>query len=288
MPGKLTLLTALWKSGKTTLLAHLLAQRRLGGEFLGLKVAAGHSVVVSEEPQDLWPMRHSQHRFGPELSIVPRPFAGRPTFVEFEQLGAQLIDIREQTGLDLVVFDSLAVFLPSRNENNAGSDRRWPGDRSSPWRKPGFPCCSCTIHRKGNRRSGRRPAVRGRCRPRSDIVLEMRIPAGIRSHVAAKSSAGPGTTETFQADGDRAERRRPHLRAPARHERRLSRQLGNGLASAIGHSGATHADRNPQRLAAGHRPAARDDPLRWLDKAVQLGLAVRHRHRPEPSRSATG
>jgi hypothetical protein len=35
-PGKVTLLTSLWKSGKTTLLAHLLAQR--GREFLGLAV----------------------------------------------------------------------------------------------------------------------------------------------------------------------------------------------------------------------------------------------------------
>ena len=30
-PGKLTMLTSLWKSGKSTLLAHLLAQRQLGG-----------------------------------------------------------------------------------------------------------------------------------------------------------------------------------------------------------------------------------------------------------------
>jgi hypothetical protein len=39
--GKVTLFTSLWKSGKTTLLAHYLARRRAGGEFLGLAVAAG-------------------------------------------------------------------------------------------------------------------------------------------------------------------------------------------------------------------------------------------------------
>src|SRR5262245_1002667 len=102
MPGKLTLLTALWKSGKTTLLAHMLAQRRRGGEFLGLKVAAGRSVVVSEEPPDLWPMRHEQHQFGPELGILSRPFAGRPTLADLQELSTQLIDMKERTGLDLV------------------------------------------------------------------------------------------------------------------------------------------------------------------------------------------
>src|SRR5262245_4478049 len=44
-PGKLTLLTSLWKSGKTTLLAHLLARRRCGGDFLGLPVTPGVSLV---------------------------------------------------------------------------------------------------------------------------------------------------------------------------------------------------------------------------------------------------
>jgi hypothetical protein len=43
-PGKMTLLTSLGKSGKTTLLAHLLAHRQRGGEFLGQAVAPGVSI----------------------------------------------------------------------------------------------------------------------------------------------------------------------------------------------------------------------------------------------------
>jgi hypothetical protein len=49
-PGKMTLLTSLWKSGKTTLLAHLLARRRHGGDFLGSAVAPGSSLIISEAP----------------------------------------------------------------------------------------------------------------------------------------------------------------------------------------------------------------------------------------------
>ncbi len=121
MPGKITLLTSLWKSGKTTLLAHLLAQRHTGGEFLGLMVRAGSSVVVSEEPRDLWPERQRRHGFGAELGILPRPFAGRPTVADLEALNHQLLEHKAKRGLELVVFDSLAYFLPGRSENEAGS-----------------------------------------------------------------------------------------------------------------------------------------------------------------------
>src|SRR5437016_4914698 len=78
-PGKVTLLTSLWKSGKTTLLAHLLAHRRDGRDFLGLGLAPGGTLVVSEEPADLWPERCHRHRLGPEVGVLTRPFAGRPT-----------------------------------------------------------------------------------------------------------------------------------------------------------------------------------------------------------------
>src|SRR5262245_45790330 len=122
MPGKLTLLTSLWKSGKTTLLAHMLAQRRRGGEFLGLKVRPGMSIVVSEEPRDLWPQRNRHQDFGSELSIVTRPFIGRrPTCADLDALNDQLLEYKAKRGLDLVVFDSLAYFLPARSENEAGS-----------------------------------------------------------------------------------------------------------------------------------------------------------------------
>lgn len=177
MTGKLTLLTALWKSGKTTLLAHLLARRRLGGEFLGLKVEAGPSLVVSEEPQDLWPTRHAEHRFGPELAIVPRPFAGRPTFAEFEQLSAQLIDMKKQRGLDLVVFDSLAVFTPSRNENNAAS----VSAGLAPFialAEAGLSVLLLHHPSKGEPALGQAARGSGALPASVDIVLEMRHPGG--------------------------------------------------------------------------------------------------------------
>ena len=46
--SQMTLFTSLWKSGKTTLLAHLLAQRRAAGTLAGKAVAPGASIIVSD------------------------------------------------------------------------------------------------------------------------------------------------------------------------------------------------------------------------------------------------
>src|SRR5260370_18376517 len=53
-PGQLTLLTSLWKSGKTTLLSVLLARMKDGGELLGLPVRQAKGLLLSEEIPTLW------------------------------------------------------------------------------------------------------------------------------------------------------------------------------------------------------------------------------------------
>src|SRR5207248_9083231 len=47
-PGNLTLLTSLWKAGKTTLLSVLLSRLHSGGSFAGRSPAPGNAAVVSE------------------------------------------------------------------------------------------------------------------------------------------------------------------------------------------------------------------------------------------------
>lgn len=61
-PGQITLFTSVWKSGKTTLLAHLLAQRKTGGMLAGRAVAQGVSAIVTEEPPSLWQERSAPTR----------------------------------------------------------------------------------------------------------------------------------------------------------------------------------------------------------------------------------
>src|SRR5437588_10375778 len=53
-PGKVTLLTSQWKSGKTTLVSLLLARLQHGGQLAGLAVAPGKALIISEESETDW------------------------------------------------------------------------------------------------------------------------------------------------------------------------------------------------------------------------------------------
>jgi hypothetical protein len=50
-PGRVTVLTSQWKTGKTTLLSLLLARMLEGGELGGRAVAAGKALIISEESE---------------------------------------------------------------------------------------------------------------------------------------------------------------------------------------------------------------------------------------------
>jgi hypothetical protein len=59
-PGKVTLLSCQWKSGKTTLVSLLLARMQQGGQLAGLPVAPGKAFVISEESQADWRLRFTR------------------------------------------------------------------------------------------------------------------------------------------------------------------------------------------------------------------------------------
>lgn len=120
--GHVTLLTSQWKCGKTTLLSVLLAQMGTGSELAGRAVRAGQAIVVSEEPKALWAARARQLGMGPHARFLCRPFRGtRPGPTQWQALIDQLVAVRRADGLDLVVIDPLAAFLPGRTENDAGT-----------------------------------------------------------------------------------------------------------------------------------------------------------------------
>jgi hypothetical protein len=117
-PGNLTLLTSQAKSGKTTLLSVLLARRKTGDPLLGLGVMPGKTVVISEESPDHWQARRHLD-FGDGVCFFCRPFVGRPRPCDWLALMERLGELRRAHGTDLVVVDSLAAFLPGRDESNA-------------------------------------------------------------------------------------------------------------------------------------------------------------------------
>lgn len=113
--GNLTLLTSMWKAGKTTLLAHLLARRLKGQSLLGAAVAPGRSVVISEEPRSLWAERCRRFVFGGNLCLFPEPFNHLPSAAEWRGLIDQIDRSRTDRQVDLVVIDSLTHFLRTEN-----------------------------------------------------------------------------------------------------------------------------------------------------------------------------
>jgi hypothetical protein len=118
-PHLLTLLTSQWKLGKTTLLSLLLARRVAGGEFAGRPLTAGRTAVVSEEDYSHWRERGRKLDFGDRTWFLCRPFRSKPTHQQWAALIDHLAERHARDGIDLVVIDPLAAFLPGRDENNA-------------------------------------------------------------------------------------------------------------------------------------------------------------------------
>ncbi len=120
-PRQITLLTAMWKTGKTTFIGGLLARMKTGGEYCGQKLRAGRALVVSEEERTLWLKRARKLDLKPHVRFLCKPFAGRPTVAEWNALLEHIVAMHQLASLDLVVIDTLTSFTPYRGENHAAN-----------------------------------------------------------------------------------------------------------------------------------------------------------------------
>ena len=92
-PGNLTLLTSLWKSGKSTLIAVLLARMKTGGTVAGLPVRPGRAVVISEESPSMWLDRSRVVDLDGHVDWFCQPFRGKPTDGDWrEHLGRVVVE----------------------------------------------------------------------------------------------------------------------------------------------------------------------------------------------------
>jgi hypothetical protein len=119
--GNITILTSQWKAGKTTLLAGLLRALETGGTFLDLPCIAAKSLVVSEESVRHWAARQKTLPIGPHTRLVSRPFIGRPTPEQWDELIRHAEAERAAGALDVLVVDPLATFLPGRSDSDPGT-----------------------------------------------------------------------------------------------------------------------------------------------------------------------
>jgi hypothetical protein len=117
--GNMTLLTSLWKDGKSTLISVLLARMKTGGTMAGLPVRAGRAVVISEEASEKWIERSERLDLDGHVEWFCRPFAGTPTEDDWQEFLNGLVHLHEQRPFALLVIDSLSNLLPIRSENDA-------------------------------------------------------------------------------------------------------------------------------------------------------------------------
>lgn len=116
-----TLFSALWKSGKSTLLSHLL--KSLDGSqthFLGQEVTSSRVLYVTEEAESIWAKRRDSLLLGNHVGFACRPFKMRPTMAEWRDYLKLMADQISKHQFDLIVFDTLSKMWPVREENDAG------------------------------------------------------------------------------------------------------------------------------------------------------------------------
>lgn len=119
--GAITLLSALWKSGKTTLLSHLLKACAAGGEFLGQPIRAARVLYVSEEGEQHWVRRRDDLALSDNVGFYLQPFGSKPDLANWDAFIGRLVTDAQKHGFDLVVFDTLAKLWPVVEENDAGA-----------------------------------------------------------------------------------------------------------------------------------------------------------------------
>ncbi len=117
--GGVTLMSALWKAGKTTLLAHLLRSLETGGNFCGRAIDPGHVLMVTEESENRWAERVAALDLRDHISFIIRPFNAKPDWPSWELFLAFLKAKVEEHPVDLIVFDPLVNLWPVRDENDA-------------------------------------------------------------------------------------------------------------------------------------------------------------------------
>ncbi len=211
--GRVTMLTSLWKSGKTTLISLLLARRGISAadagsvgydsasepvatdancvgndavadaasvgscaQLAGRPVQPGQSIVLSEEDESIWAERSKRLDLG-NVFFYCQPFDGKPTQAAWCAFLHNLVEKKPADNANFLVVDTLASFLPGRNENNAAVMM----EALAPLRlltRHGFAVALLHHPRKGDPLPGQAARGSGALSGFVDIFLEMSQPPG--------------------------------------------------------------------------------------------------------------
>jgi predicted ATP-dependent serine protease len=118
--GCTTLLSALPKAGKTTLISQMLQKVETGGELAGMKIHPSKVLILTEESKAKWGARRDIFNLPlTSISIVSRPMNKKYNYSEWVAALARAAEICEEQGIQICVIDTLTTFWNARDENDA-------------------------------------------------------------------------------------------------------------------------------------------------------------------------
>ncbi|MBA3724766.1 MAG: bifunctional DNA primase/polymerase [Candidatus Levybacteria bacterium] len=115
----LTILSALWKAGKTTLITNLLKIMQEEGSLAGQNTHKANVLILSEESSTIWARRRDEHNITFPVWILSRPIRQKLGYKEWVILLEQMANFCEENKIDAFIIDTLSAFWSVDNENDA-------------------------------------------------------------------------------------------------------------------------------------------------------------------------
>lgn len=118
--GRTSLLSGFAKAGKSTLLGLLF--KEMSGEGLGsliTPVKPTKVLILSEEHLEEWLERRERLELGDHIAHASTQWGHKLTAPQWLSLTGEVVEMCQEQGVGLVVYDTLARMSPARDENNS-------------------------------------------------------------------------------------------------------------------------------------------------------------------------
>lgn len=117
--GHLTLLAALWKAGKTTLITCLLKCLQDGQELAGKENCECKVLILTEESGSIWARRRAEHGITLPVWVLSRPIRRKLGYQDWVVLLEQMAMFCKEHSIELFIIDTISSFWSVINENDA-------------------------------------------------------------------------------------------------------------------------------------------------------------------------
>lgn len=117
--GRITILAAFAKAGKTTLISHLLKQMNDGGELADRLVSPAKVLILTEESQSDWLERKKELNLGDNVFLQCYPVLGSLNNQQWLSLIDEIVSYCDSKGVELVIFDTISGMWSVEDENNS-------------------------------------------------------------------------------------------------------------------------------------------------------------------------